>query len=112
MKTRQQVRRTLLLVDDEPTNLNLLKHTLQDDYRLIFAKDGRTALNLVRKERPDLILLDIMMLKFSGYDVCRKIKADPDTARIPVIFVTALAESSNEQQGLELGGGRLYMQTV
>lgn len=103
MKTRQQVRRTLLLVDDEPTNLNLLKHTLQDDYRLIFAKDGRTAWNLVRKERPDLILLDIMMPTVSGCDVCRKIKADPDTASIPVIFVTALAETNNEQQGLELG---------
>ncbi|WP_368759022.1 response regulator [Pseudomonas aeruginosa] len=103
MKKISRLRHTLLLVDDEPSNLHLLRYTLQDDYRLLFAKDGCTAWDLVLKERPDLILLDIMMPGVSGYDVCRKIKSDPRTTSIPIIFVTALTESSNEQQGLELG---------
>lgn len=96
-------RPTLLLVDDEPTNLHVLRHTLQSSYRLLFAKNGQTALDLARSDRPDLILLDIMMPTISGYDVCRALKQDPQTAPIPVIFVTALTEAANEQQGLELG---------
>ncbi|MEL4887361.1 response regulator [Pectobacterium betavasculorum] len=96
-------RPTLLLVDDEITNLQVLRHSLQNDYRLLFAKDGATALSLVRNDRPDLILLDIMMPDLSGHAVCSFLKQDPYTAGIPVIFVTALAESNNEQHGLELG---------
>ena len=96
-------RPTLLLVDDEPTNLHVLRHTLQGDYRLLFAKNGQTALELARSDRPDLILLDIMMPAMSGYEVCQTLKQDPHTAAIPVIFVTALAEADNEHQGLELG---------
>jgi len=96
-------RSTLLLVDDEPTNLQVLRHTLQDDYRLLFAKDGETALRLVRENRPDLILLDVMMPGMSGFEVCKSLKQDPWTAPIPVIFVTALADVANEQAGLELG---------
>lgn len=103
MKHMKDSRRTLLLVDDETTNLQVLRHTLQDDYRLLFAKDGERALELVRTDRPDLILLDIMMPGLSGYEVCRVLKQDPVTATIPVIFVTALADAANEQHGLELG---------
>jgi putative two-component system response regulator len=94
---------TLLLVDDESANLQVLRHTLQKDYRLQFAKDGITALDLVQKDRPDLILLDIMMPGLSGYEVCQQLKANPQTASIPVIFVTALSESSNEEMGLGMG---------
>lgn len=93
----------LLLVDDEATNLKVLRHTLQDNYRLLFARDGQSALELVAKERPDLILLDVMMPGMSGHDVCRQLKQDPELKSVPVIFVTALADSSDEELGLELG---------
>lgn len=96
-------RRTLLLVDDEATNLQVLRHTLQDGHRLLFAKDGHAALDLVQKDRPDLILLDVMMPGMTGYDVCKALKADARTASIPVIFVTALADVEHEHKGLELG---------
>lgn len=103
MKHSRDQRRTLLLVDDEPSNLQVLRHTLQDNYRLLFAKDGRSALELVRSDRPDLVLLDVMMPGFSGYQVCMAMKAEPTMAAIPVIFVTALADVANEHTGLELG---------
>lgn len=103
MSAHTNSRHTLLLVDDEPTNLQVLRHTLHADYRLLFAKDGKSALELVRTDRPDLILLDIMMPVLSGYEVCKKLKQDPSTATIPVIFVTALADVANEHTGLELG---------
>ena len=96
-------RATLLLVDDEPTNLQVLRHTLQEHYRLLFAKSGQAALELVAKELPDLILLDIMMPGLSGYEVLTALKQNPATEPIPVIFITALSEASNEQMGLELG---------
>lgn len=103
MKDSTDQRRTLLLVDDEPTNLQVLRHTLNDDYRLLFAKDGKAALERVRADRPDLILMDVMMPGLSGYEVCKALKQDPGTAAIPVIFVTALADVANEHTGLELG---------
>ncbi|MCW5299803.1 two-component system response regulator [Herbaspirillum lusitanum] len=96
-------RQTLLLVDDEPTNLHVLRHTLQSDYRLLFAKSGQAALDLARSDPPDLILLDVMMPAMSGYEVCATLKQESSMAEIPVIFVTALADAENEQQGLELG---------
>lgn len=103
MDDKKDVRRTVLLVDDESTNLQVLRHTLQAQYRLLFAKDGPTALSLVRKERPDLILLDIMMPGMSGYEVCETLKRDESTRAIPVIFVTALSQGDDEHKGLELG---------
>lgn len=103
MTLRHSSRRTLLLVDDEPGNLQVLRHTLQDEYRLLFAKDGHSALQVVQSDRPDLILLDVMMPGLSGYEVCKRLKQDPATASIPVIFVTALADVANEHAGLELG---------
>lgn len=62
-------RQTLLLIDDEPANLQILRHTLQQDFRLLFAKEGAKALELAQRDVPDLILLDIMMPQLSGYDV-------------------------------------------
>jgi putative two-component system response regulator len=93
----------ILAVDDEAGNLQLLRHMLQDDYRLAFAKDGRRALELARQERPDLVLLDVMMPGMSGYEVCAALKAQPATAAIPVIFVTALAETDDEVEGFAAG---------
>jgi putative two-component system response regulator len=94
----------ILIVDDEPLNLKVLKQVLQDDYRLSFAKNGMDALELVKKERPGLILLDVMMPGMTGFEVCRQLKSDPDTHTIPVIFVTALADEADESEGFNAGG--------
>ncbi|WP_024871236.1 HD domain-containing phosphohydrolase [Tolumonas lignilytica] len=96
-------RPVLLLVDDEPLNLQVLRQILQDEYRLLFAKDGLKALELAAKEIPALILLDVMMPNMSGHEVCRRLKQNPETMRIPVIFVTALAEDVDEAQGFNAG---------
>ena len=93
----------LLLVDDEPTNLQVLRHILQADYRLLFATDGERALQVAREQRPDLILLDVMMPHLDGYAVCRVLKADAATAAIPVIFITALTDSQDETAGFDAG---------
>lgn len=93
----------ILAVDDEASNLALLRQILQDHYRLLFAKDGARALDLARQERPDLILLDVMMPGMSGYEVCAALKAHPGTAAIPVIFVTALTDTDDELEGFEAG---------
>ncbi|MEY4766743.1 MAG: hypothetical protein RI907_3416 [Pseudomonadota bacterium] len=94
---------TLLLVDDEPNNLQVLRQILQADHRLLFARDGQKALELARTAQPDLILLDVMMPGLTGHEVCQQLKADAETARIPVIFVTALADEADETRGFELG---------
>ena len=94
----------LLLVDDEPTNLQVLRHVLQADYRLLFATDGERALQVAREQQPQLILLDIMMPGMDGYAVCRALKADAATASIPVIFITALNDSQDETAGFDVGG--------
>ncbi|SAI65674.1 metal-dependent phosphohydrolase [Bordetella ansorpii] len=103
MKKPIDPRPTLLLVDDEPTNLQVLRHTLQDDYRLFFARDGRKGIELARMEHPDLILLDIMMPDISGYEVCAALKQDEALQTTPIIFITALASSMDEQYGFDMG---------
>ncbi|OEC39566.1 two-component system response regulator [Pseudomonas sp. 1D4] len=101
--TSPDPRQCLLLVDDEPTNLQVLRHILQDDYRLLFAKDGPKALELAGRERPALVLLDVMMPGMTGHEVCQQLKNDPATCEIPVIFVTALADTEDEAKGFEVG---------
>lgn len=98
------VRPKLLLVDDEPTNLQVLRHILQDEYRLVFARDGYKAISLAMEQKPDLILLDIMMPDLDGLDVCRCLKSEHSTRSIPVIFVTALSDVDDEAVGFEVGG--------
>ena len=94
----------ILLVDDNTTNLQLLHETLDGiGYRLLIAKNGKTALAIARKAKPALILLDIMMPEMDGYEVCRRLKADEKTNRIAVIFITALADEEDEAKGLALG---------
>ncbi|KPQ29011.1 MAG: putative two-component system response regulator [Marinobacter excellens HL-55] len=95
--------RTLLVVDDEPANLQVLRNILSDDYRLLFARDGERAVELATTERPDLILLDVMMPGMTGHQVCQQLKTNPATRNIPVIFVTALAEADDEAKGFEIG---------
>lgn len=94
----------VLLVDDNTTNLQLLHETLDGlGYKLLIAKNGKTALAIAKKARPSLILLDIMMPEMDGYEVCRRLKADEDTSHIPVIFITALADQEDEAKGLGMG---------
>jgi putative two-component system response regulator len=97
-------RRTILVVDDTPDNLTVLADLLKDEYRVKLANGGAKALKLAAAEpRPDLILLDVMMPEVDGHAVIRQLKADPNTADIPVIFLTAKAEVEDERFGLTIG---------
>ena len=93
----------ILVVDDEATNLQLMRRLLDQDYRLLFAKDGARALDLAQTELPHLILLDVMMPGMTGHEACRQLKADPRTAAIPIIFITALTDMEDEVVGFEAG---------
>lgn len=95
---------TLLLVDDNAENIDVLSNILNSDYRLKAALSGQKALNIASAApRPDLILLDIIMPDMNGYEVLKKLKSTPETARIPVIFITALSDHEDESKGLEMG---------
>jgi PAS domain S-box-containing protein len=96
-------RPTLLVVDDALSNIDILIDVLGEEYNVRVAVDGASALRSVAKERPDLILLDIMMPAINGYAVCRRLKDDPATRDIPIIFLTALNENADEAYGLGLG---------
>lgn len=94
----------ILIVDDEKMNLKVLTELLREDYTLVLAKNGEQALKFARqKPLPDLILLDVVMPEMGGHDVIRQLKEDPLTKEIPVIFVTALSSTGDEEQGLKLG---------
>ena len=94
----------ILLVDDNTTNLQLLHETLDGQgYKLLIAKNGKTALAIAAKARPSLILLDIMMPEMDGYEVCRRLKSDESTSQIPIIFITALVDEEDEAKGLSMG---------
>ncbi|MEO5367219.1 MAG: response regulator [Magnetococcus sp. WYHC-3] len=93
----------VLVVDDEPQNLQLLNRILEADHSLIFAKSGHQALERCRQQQPDLILLDVMMPDLDGHEVCRQLKADPRCNAIPVIFVTAMVSEDEEAAGFDLG---------
>ncbi|HOW61650.1 MAG TPA: diguanylate cyclase [Candidatus Contendobacter sp.] len=93
----------LLLVDDVKANLLLLAKALGQDYECRLATDGASALEQAISDPPDLILLDVMMPGLDGYEVCRRLKADPRTINIPVIFLTHLNEEADEKAGLEAG---------
>ena len=95
---------TILVVDDTPGNLALMSSLLKGDYTVKIANSGEKALNIAASDSPpDLILLDIMMPGMDGYEVCRRLKRDPRTMSIPVIFITAKTEGEDEKKGLELG---------
>lgn len=93
----------ILIVDDDSINIDILVEALQDDFRLGIAKNGLKALDYVKNTKPDLILLDIMMPGFNGFQVCEKLKAEEDTKDIAVIFLTALQDAANKYKGFELG---------
>ena len=95
---------SILIVDDLPANIRVLADTLKSDYRVRVATSGHKALEVAASDPPpDLILLDVMMPELDGYEVCRRLKDDPRTSAIPVIFVTAKDEAEEEAHGLVLG---------
>lgn len=96
-------RRKVLIVDDEPENLDILLQALSRTYVILAARTGEKALQLAKTKHPDIILLDIMMPNIDGYEVCRRLKADPETCDIPVIFLTALQHEGDEMMGFSLG---------
>lgn len=94
----------ILVVDDLPANARILEALLtRDNYRVTIAANGEQALEEVAKEHPDLVLLDILMPKIDGYEVCRRLKSDPATRLIPVVLVTGLTDTDSRIRGLEVG---------
>lgn len=93
----------VLVVDDNPTNLDILVDTLSSEYRLGVAKSGARAIAYVQAHQPDLVLLDIMMPEMDGYDVCLHLKQAPETRDVPVIFITAMNEAGQVAHGFEVG---------
>jgi len=94
----------ILCVDDEPVNLTILEELLQDNYDLSVAKSGEGCLQQVSLQEPDLILLDVNMPDMDGLETCARLKSDPSTAEIPIIFVSALASQEELMAGYEAGG--------
>ncbi len=94
----------ILVVDDTPDNLIMMSELLKDEYKVKVANNGEKALKISQSQTPpDLILLDIMMPVMDGYEVCRQLKANPQTQHIPVIFLTAKTDATDETKGLEIG---------
>jgi len=103
-QTEQNKPPTILVVDDNQQNLELLQAYLEDiECETLAAYDGVEALEIISKNAPDLILLDIMMPKMSGFEVCKRIKNDPKTADVPIIMVTALSEYGDIERGIDSG---------
>jgi len=103
METILSAPQTILIVDDTPANIEILGSILRAGYQILFATSGQDALELVAGQVPDLILLDVMMPEMDGYEVCRRLKADPRTRNVPVIFISSLSEEEDETRGLEVG---------
>jgi sigma-B regulation protein RsbU (phosphoserine phosphatase) len=98
------VKQTVLVVDDAPANIQIVNSILKDIYKIRVATSGAKALELARViPRPDLILLDVMMPEMDGYEVCTRLKTDPDTQDIPVIFLTGQTEVEDETRGFDVG---------
>jgi putative two-component system response regulator len=103
---------TLLVVDDEPLNVSLLSQLLRPEFRVLGALSGASALALMAAERPDLVLLDVMMPAMDGLSVLRHMRAQPALAATPVIFVTALGAEFDEEQGLALGAADYIIKPI
>lgn len=95
---------TLLIVDDEPANIQILSEALTAEYEILVATNGGDALDLVAEQRPNLILLDVIMPEMSGYEVCNRLKADEALKEIPVIFISALNETLDKVRAFSVGG--------
>ena len=99
-----ELKKIVLLVDDAPSNIQVVNSILKDLYKIRIATNGPKALELVKvAPPPDLILLDVLMPGMDGYEVCMRLKADPETKDIPVIFLTGQTETQDETRGFEVG---------
>jgi class 3 adenylate cyclase/CheY-like chemotaxis protein len=97
-------RKLILIVDDTPTNVAIITGVLEDSFAIKVATNGETAFEIAQApDKPDLVLLDVEMPGMDGYEVCRLLKANPDTRDIPVIFLTARTDAADEQKGFEVG---------
>ncbi len=96
-------KQTILVVDDTPENIHVLNGILCSEYNILIATNGLLAIDIAKKRKPDLILLDIMMPELSGYEVCSILKSSIKTQKIPIIFVTAKNQVIDETKGLDLG---------
>lgn len=96
-------KKTVLTVDDAPENIDIVKAILVPDYIVKAAINGKMALKIAQSQKPDLILLDVMMPGMDGFEVCRQLKMEPATRDIPVIFLTGESDPTSEAKGLELG---------
>lgn len=94
-------RQKILIVDDNPKNRAICEEIFEDDFDLIHAEEGTVALRLLQEQRPDVVLLDVMMLGMSGYEVCQRMKTDPDTGHIPVIIVSAKGQTDEIIEGFD-----------
>jgi response regulator RpfG family c-di-GMP phosphodiesterase len=103
METPISDKSRVLIVDDEPGNIKILSNILATDYVMSVATNGKQALEIARSQLPDIILLDMVMPEMDGIEVCRTLKEDESTADIPVIFVTSMSDTANEERGLEAG---------
>ena len=104
MQNETQTVPTVLVVDDNVQNLELIQAYLEElAVTTVAAYDGQEAMDCVRKQAPDLILLDVMMPKMSGFEVCKRLKKDPKTSDIPIIMVTALNELGDIERGIDSG---------
>lgn len=102
--SQSRSKQTVLIVDDEPFNIQTLELVLGDEHNLTYATSGHMALEMAQAEpRPDLILMDIVMPDLNGFEVCKRLKENTRTHNIPIIFLTAKWETSEEAKGLELG---------
>ncbi len=95
--------RKILLVDDTKANIDILVQTLKDDYKLGVALNGLKAIEYTRDNRLDLILLDILMPEMDGFEVCQRLKENPATRHVPIIFITAMNDPKHKRKGLEIG---------
>ena len=93
----------VLIVDDTKANVDVLVETLRDKYKISVALNGEDALRAINRNKPDLVLLDIMMPGMDGFEVCARIKDNPDTGEIPVIFISALDEADSKTTGFAHG---------
>lgn len=96
-------KKKVLIVDDVPRNIDLLKDILAEHYQVQVAKSGEVALNIIATSAPDIVLLDVMMPGMSGFEVCERLKSQEQTADIPVIFLTAATDMQNEIEGFRVG---------
>jgi putative two-component system response regulator len=100
---RHTERPVVLVVDDAAESIDVARGVLAGEFQVKAAISGTKALDLIAQNPPDLVLLDVMMPDMSGYEVCRRVKAEPRTAQIPIVFATTLSDADSEARGLELG---------